>query len=218
MNDDVHDPDVAVSPTQARMAQAGPGEAAELLAAVIHSRQTVLPRRLGDPGPDAGQLAAILGSAAAAPDHAQLTPWRFVIVPRSARDRLADGFAEALVARDAQATPEQIAQAREKAHRAPLLMLAIGCLEGGDPEVDASERLISAGCAIQNILLTAHALGFGAALTSGKALKSPALHALFGLGPGEQALCFINIGTPHRRKPARERPAVAHYVSVLPDR
>ena len=205
------------SPAEALMANAAPGEAAELLAAVIHSRQTVLPRRLGDPAPDAAQLAVILGSAAAAPDHGQLTPWRFVIVPEAARSRLADAFAASLLARDAQATPEQVEQAREKAHRAPLLMLAIGQLEGGDPEVDASERLISAGCAIQNILLTAHAMGFGAALTSGKALKSQALRTLFALDAGEQALCFINIGTPHKRKPARERPAVDSYASVLAD-
>ena len=203
------------SPAEVLMAGAAPGEAAELLAAVIHSRQTVLPRRLGDPAPDAAQLATILGSAAAAPDHGQLTPWRFVIVPEAARERLAEAFAAALMARDAQATPEQVEQAREKAHRAPLLMLAIGQLEGGDPEVDASERLISAGCAIQNVLLTAHAMGFGAALTSGKALKSQALSALFNLASGEQALCFINIGTPQKRKPARDRPVVDSYVSVL---
>jgi nitroreductase len=205
------------NPAERLMASAAPGEAAELLAAVIHSRQTVLPKRLGDPAPDAQQLAMILGSAAAAPDHGQLTPWRFVIVPEAARSRLADVFATSLRARDPQATEEQVGQAREKAHRAPLLMLAIGQLEGGDADVDASERLISAGCAIQNMLLTAHALGFGAALTSGKALKSQALHALFGLASGEQALCFINIGTPHKMKPARQRPAADSYVTVLPD-
>ena len=203
------------SPAEAMLALAAPGEAAELLAAVIHSRQTVLPKRLGDPAPDAMQLQMILGSAAAAPDHGQLTPWRFVIVPEIARSRLADAFAAALIERDPQATTEQAEQAREKAYRAPLLMLAVGQLEGGDPEVDASERLISAGCAIQNILLTAHAMGFGAALTSGKALKSPALRTLFGLEPGEQALCFVNIGTPHKKKPARARPGVDSYVSTL---
>ena len=203
------------SPAERRMASAAPGEAAELLAAVIHSRQTVLPKRLGSPAPDAAQLALILGSAAAAPDHGQLTPWRFVIVPEDARSRLAGAFAASLVERDSQATPEQVEQAGEKAYRAPLLMLAIGQLESGDPDIDASERLISAGCAIQNILLTAHAMGFGAALTSGKALKSQALRTLFDLDAGEQALCFINIGTPHRRKPARQRPAVHNYVSVL---
>jgi nitroreductase len=205
------------SPAEVLLASAAPGDAAELLAAVIHSRQTVLPKRLGDPAPDAAQLSMILGSAAAAPDHGQLTPWRFVIVPGAARGRLADAFAASLLARDAQATAQQVEQAREKAHRAPLLMLAIGQLEGGDADIDASERLISAGCAIQNVLLTAHAMGFGAALTSGKALKSQALRTLFGLEPGEQALCFINIGTPHRRKPARERPAADSYVSVLSD-
>lgn len=191
------------------------GEPAELVAAVIHTRRTILPKRLVPPGPDAAQLALILASAAAAPDHGQLTPWRFVIVPDAARGRLAEVFAASLIERDPQATEEQMAQAREKAGRGPLLMLAIGRLEGGDAAIDAAERLISAGCAIQNMLLTAHALGFGAALTSGKALKSQALAQLFDLGSGEQALCFISVGTAHKVKPARQRPAVEQYVSVL---
>ncbi len=195
-----------------RMAAA---EHAEWVAALIHSRQTVLPKRLLAPGPDAAQLAMILQAAAAAPDHRQLTPWRFVIVPEDQRGRLAEAFAASLLERDAQATPEQLAQAREKAHRAPLLMLAIGRLSGGDPEIEAGERLVSAGCAIQNMLLTAHALGFGAALTSGKALGSRALRSLFGLSPEEQALCFISVGTVRERRPARARPAPEAYVSVL---
>lgn len=202
---------------EAKMADAAPGEAAELLSAVIHSRQTVLPRRLGEPAPDAQQLAAILASAAAAPDHGELTPWRFVIVPAGARVRLADAFAAALFDRDPQATEEQAAQAREKAFRAPLLMLAVGRLEDDDADIEPAERLISAGCAIQNILLMAHAMGFAASLTSGKALKSTALRTLFNLGPQEHALCFLNIGTPQRRKPARQRPGVQRYVTVLPE-
>ena len=77
------------SPVEVRMTGDTPADAAELLAAVIHSRQTVLPKRLDHPAPDAAQLALILGAAAAAPDHGQLTPWRFVIVPEDARSRLA---------------------------------------------------------------------------------------------------------------------------------
>lgn len=203
------------NPVEAALSPAAPAEAAEWVSALIHSRQTLLPKRLRAPGPDAAQLAMILSAAAAAPDHRQLTPWRFVIVPEAARGRLAEVFAASLQERDAQATPEQLSQAREKAHRAPLLLLAIGRLEGGDPEIDAGERLISAGCAIQNMLLTAHALGFGAALTSGKALKSRALRALFGLSDEERALCFISVGTARERKPARERPLPEAYVSAL---
>ena len=47
---------------------------ANALAALLQARQTVLPKRLGAPGPDAAQLAAILGAAAHAPDHGGLLP------------------------------------------------------------------------------------------------------------------------------------------------
>lgn len=196
-------------------AGATPLDPVDLVSTLIHSRQTILPKRLGAPGPDPAQLDLILTAAAAAPDHGQLTPWRFVIVPEAARGRLAEAFAAALLARDAEATPEQVSQAREKAFRAPLLLLAVARLTGGDPEVDAGERLVSIGCAIQNMLLTAHALGFGAALTSGKALGAAPLRTLFDLAEGERALCFLSVGTAGQRKPPRPRPRTDAYVSVL---
>lgn len=192
-----------------------PPEVVELAHALIHTRQTILPRRLDEPGPDAAQLQAILGAAASAPDHHELLPWRFVIVPAPARVRLAEAFAAALVQRDASATPSQIEQAREKAYRAPLLMLAVVRLRDQDAEIEPHERIVSAGCALQNMLLMAHALGFGAALTSGKALGSSALRRLFELGEDEQALCFVSVGTVVRAKRPRQRPAPRQYVSRL---
>lgn len=195
-----------------------PPEVVELAHALIHTRQTILPKRLAEPGPDAAQLQAILGAAASAPDHHELLPWRFVLVPAGARDRLAEVFATALVERDASATPQQVAQAREKAYRSPLLLLAVVRLRDDDAEIEPHERIVSAGCAVQNMLLMAHAQGFGGALTSGKALQSAPLRALFGLQPDEQALCFVNIGTVVKARPVRLRPQAAQYVSTLPDR
>ena len=195
-----------------------PPEVVELAHALIHTRQTILPKRLSEPGPDAAQLQAILGAAASAPDHHELLPWRFVLVPAGARDRLAEVFATALVERDASATPQQVAQAREKAYRSPLLLLAVVRLRDDDAEIAPHERIVSAGCAVQNMLLMAHAQGFGGALTSGKALQSAPLRTLFGLKPDEQALCFVNIGTVVKARPVRLRPQAAQYVSTLPDR
>ena len=195
-----------------------PPEVVELANALIHTRQTILPKRLAEPGPDAAQLQAILGAAASAPDHHELLPWRFVLVPAGARDRLPEVFAPALVERDASATPQQVAQAREKAYRSPLLLLAVVRLRDDDAEIAPHERIVSAGCAVQNMLLMAHAQGFGGALTSGKALQSAPLRALFGLQPDEQALCFVNIGTVVKARPVRLRPQAAQYVSTLPDR
>lgn len=192
-----------------------PLDLATLAAQLMQSRQTILPKRLVAPGPDAAQSEMILGVASSAPDHGQLLPWRFVVVPQEARVQLADVFAAALLERDAHATPEQVAQAQEKAHRGPLLLLMVVDAVRGDPEIDVYERIVSAGCAVQNMLLMATALGFGSALTSGKALKSAGLRALFGLQAGDHALCFVSVGTVQSRKKARLRPTPADYVTTL---
>ena len=142
--------------------------------ALIHTRQNISPKRLAAPGPSPAQLEQLLAAAAAAPDHGQLHPWRFVIIPQDKRALLAEVFAQALSERDPDATPEQIASAREKAQRAPLLILAVAQLGPAEPDIPAPERMVSLGCAIQNMLLTAHAMGFGSGLTSGQAMSSAA--------------------------------------------
>lgn len=188
---------------------------AEAALQLITGRHNVSPRRLVEPGPDAAQLQSLWEAAAAAPDHGELTPWRLVVVSAKRRADLGEAFARALIERDPGATQEQIEAAREKALRAPLLMLAVADLRPAEPDIPAAERLVSLGCAIQNMLLTAHALGYGSGLTSGQAMKSTALRQLFDLTPGEEAVCFVNIGTVERDKPPRVRPEATHFVRSL---
>jgi len=182
---------------------------------LIHSRQHISPKRLGDPGPDREQIEKILSAAGAAPDHGLLTPWRLIIIPPERRHLLAETFAEALAERDGEATEVQKQEARAKASRGPFLVLVVVRL---DPELGTThpqERIISAGCAIQNMLLTAHAMGFGAGLSSGRALYSQRMKVLFGLSAHEQPLCFMTLGTVLRRKSPRLRPVMADYTSTL---
>jgi nitroreductase len=186
------------------------------LATLMHARRTVLPMRLVPPGPEGNELELILGAASAAPDHGALVPWRFVIVPLPHRQRLAEVFAESLLQRDGAATPEQRGRAREEAFRAPVLMLALAQLGQGNDNIPSSERLISAGCAIQNMLLMATALGFGSALTTtGKALQSDGLRALFSLAEHDEPLCFISFGTAMASMAGSARPGLDRYVSEL---
>jgi nitroreductase len=79
--------------------------------------------------------------------------------------------------------------------------------------------MVSMGAAIQNILLGAHAMGFGAGLTSGQAMSSARLRSLCGLTAGELAVCCVNVGTVTRRKASsRLRPEPSSFVVVrLPD-
>lgn len=183
--------------------------------ALITSRQNILPKRLALPGPSAEQVNDMFCCAAAAPDHGVVMPWRFVLVPSDKRAELADVFGQALTERDADATAEQIEQAREKAFRAPFLALAIARLGPCEPDIDPLERMVSVGAAIQNFLLCAHSMGFGSSLTSGQAMRSNALRQLFRLSEGEQAVCCMNVGTVVKRKPARLRPDMAAFVSSL---
>jgi nitroreductase len=183
--------------------------------ALMQSRKTVLPKRLVSPGPNDAQLETILAAAASAPDHEQLLPWRLILVPAGARQRLAQVFADALLERDASASSAEIDQAREKAYRAPVLMLLVVDGDCGASEVDLCERIASAGCAVQNVLLMATAHGYGSALTSGKALKSTLLRDLFTLRSGELALCFVSIGTAVSAPKPRLRPSTSDYVSTL---
>lgn len=190
---------------------------ADTLRALMDARQTVLPKRLVDPGPDADELRDWLASATSAPDHDRLRPWRLVLVPAAQRPRLGQAFADALRERDPAATADQLEQAHDKALRAPVLLLVVVNGAVGDPEIDLNERILSAGCAVQNLLLMATARGWGSALTSGKALKSAALRALFALGPQEHALCCLSVGTASARKPTPPRPGVHEIVRTLTD-
>ena len=200
----------------ARALPQGDEDGFSIAQALIGSRQNVSPKRLVEPGPSSEQLEALLSLAAAAPDHGLLTPWRFIIVPAPQRHRLAEVFALALIDRDPGATLEQIESAREKAHRAPLLMVAVACLDRREPNTPELERMVSMGAAIQNILLGAHSMGFGAGLTSGQAMTSPRLRTLCGLGDAEVAVCCLNIGSVAKRKSAtRVRPLPAMFTSEL---
>lgn len=182
---------------------------------LIHSRQNISPKRLVAPAPSAQQLEQLFAAAAAAPDHGLLNPWRFIIIPQEKRMQLAEVFALALQDRDPGATPEQMETAREKAHRAPLLLLAVARLGPAEPDIQPLERMVSLGCAIQNMLLLAHAMGFGGGLTSGQAMRSARMRTLFALTEGEQPVCFVNIGTVSKRKPQQPRPGPREFASSL---
>ena len=183
--------------------------------ALIHSRQHVSPKRLIAPGPNLSQKLEILNAAGAAPDHGKITPWHFYEVTPKSRNLLGDLFANALIERDPTATLAQVEEAKQKAFRGPLLLLATVNLNNEQDEIPEQEKIISAGCAIQNILLMANALGFGSGLSSGKALYSQKMRELFLFKDKEQPLCFITIGTISTHKPNKIRPDVSSYKSIF---
>jgi len=187
-------------------------DVAAVTLALITSRYSVSPKRLVAPGPDQEQLQSLIEAAGCAPDHELLRPWRLVHIAPSQRPALGDVFVQALLERLPAATAQAQAQAREKAFRAPSLLLAVARLEPAHADVTEAERHVALGAALQNLLLAAHGQGFGAMLSSGHALRTGSFARAFALAPGEQALCFVSIGTPTEVR-RRHRPSARELVS-----
>jgi nitroreductase len=188
---------------------------AENFLALVCSRRSVAPKRLVEPGPCRADLETIVGAACSAPDHGGLQPFRVILVAEGSHPLLGEIFVEAKRRRLPDASSLMLDRERQKALNAPTLLVACARLHDGMADIPVSEQLVSVGAAIQNLLLAAHALGFGAILLSGEKTRDPLVRDAFGLGSDEMLVGFISIGTPDpSHHPLKHRRAVEAYLST----
>lgn len=171
--------------------------------------------KLGEPAPTPEQLAMIQQAALRAPDHARLRPWRFLRVSGDARERLGDIMADLLQQDRPDASEAELHSARAKPLRAPVIVIAVACLQE-HPKVPVMEQLLSAGCAMHAMLLAAYAQGLGGIWRTGPIASDTRLHARLGLATGETIVGFLYLGTPSQAVPATIRPDVDAHFSDWP--
>lgn len=160
---------------------------------------------LQGPAPSLQQLDAMLAAAARAPDHAQLKPWRFMLIQDEGLQALGELYAKATAAQG-NATPEQLAKARSMPLRAPMILVLVACLQE-HPKVPEQEQWITAGCAGHAILLAAQAMELGAFWRTGPLAKSALVQQGLGLAANERIAGFIYLGTPqHERRSSNRQP------------
>src|SRR5215218_7146880 len=130
----------------------------------------------------------ILESAVHAPNHRLTEPWRFHVFTGRGRGELARARAEtARLQAEAEGETEEMAagrvsRERKKAFRAPVV-IAVIC-EAGRDEVETLENYAACACAVQNMQLTAHALGLGAMWRTGPVAYHDRMRSFFGLKEG----------------------------------
>ena len=183
---------------------------------VIHAIETrqSIGRVKQDPVPKE-LIERILESAVHAPNHRITEPWRFHVFTGKGRGELARVRAEiARLQAEAEGEDEELAagrisRERKKAFRAPVV-IAVIC-ESGRDEVETLENYAACAAAVQNMLLTAHALGLGAMWRTGPVAYHDRMREFFGLGEGDTVVAHLYIGSPdmgerpRRRAPAREK-------------
>jgi len=163
--------------------------------AAIHNRHSVSPKYLQAPGPTPEEITQLVATACAAPDHGQLGPAEFIYVPDDMRAALADVFVAAAIEADPAIDEARQAQARERSLNGPCLLGLLVRLDRTNPTVPETEQWLSAGAAMQNMLLAAEAAGYRAKVVSGARVSSRAMRAAFRLESHEHLSCFIVIGT-----------------------
>jgi nitroreductase len=146
-----------------------------------------------EPAPDAATLDEILRAAMRAPDHGKLRPWRFIVLRGDARKRFGDVCVEAMKRREPEAPENMLEREREKPLRAPLIVVLAATIKEG--KIPAVEQLLAAGAAAQNVMVAAHALGFGAACKTGAPSYDAYVKEALGLAPSDAIVGFLYLGT-----------------------
>jgi nitroreductase len=169
---------------------------------IVLSRASAV--KLTDPGPSSEDLNTILNAGARAPDHGRLRPWRFLIVQKSARERLGGLLAQSLKSRDPTAPEQLLSREREKANRAPMIIVVAAAVQWEHPKIPPNEQIVATGAAVENMILTAHSLGYGSFWRTGPAAYDSNVKQGLGLAVTDQIIAFLYLGTISAPGPLRK--------------
>lgn len=182
--------------------------------ALLQTRRTVTAAFLDEPGPSASQLEQLITIAMRVPDHGKLAPWRFVALTKQVRAALAPQLRALRAADEPDLPVESLDKVDMIFQQAPLCLVVVSTAKS-HVKIPIWEQELSVGASTMNLIIGAHALGFGAQWLTGWATYNPDAKALFGVKPEEKIAGFIHIGTPTVPPVERPRPAVADHLQTL---
>lgn len=169
-----------------------------------------------------GLIKQVLASAIWAPNHYLTEPWKFFVLTGEGRRPLGRTLAE--IAKETMENPDseenqiKLKKQEEKVNRAPVI-IAVAVEPSDNPKVVRIEEFGAVYAAIQNMLLTAHALGLGAIWRTGKPCYHKKMNQLFGLSQTASVLGFIYLGYPDMpKRKGRRTPVETKTVWINSDK
>ncbi|NOU95472.1 nitroreductase [Paenibacillus sp. LMG 31456] len=158
-------------------------------------------------------IEKLLEAAAWAPNHHTTEPWRFFVMTGQGRQVLGDAYADiGMKEMDQKKTAEELEISRkkhaDKAFRAPVV-IAVAVSPSSAAGVNQMEEFAAVHSAVQNMLLAAHGMGFGAVWRTGEPAYHPRMKQAFGLSETEQIVGLIYVGYPANPQQPGKRESVA---------
>jgi nitroreductase len=182
---------------------------------VLHRLQTRRSANIPDlsgPGPTEAEIETLLTVAARVPDHGKLVPWRFLVLRKDTRARLAESLVACFRRDHPDATPDQIEKERARFANSPLIVAVIS-RAAPHAKIPEWEQILSAGAVCMNLLHAANALGYGANWVTGWPAYDRSCLDLLGVGENERVAGIIHIGTPPGPREDRARPKLDEIVT-----
>lgn len=159
--------------------------------------------RLQTPVPNAEELENIMQAAMRAPDHAGLTPWRFIVCQKKGLSKLGDIFEQAAI--EADMTVAEIERAPQLPKRAPMVIVAITKFKE-HAKVPWIEQVASTSCAVSAMQMAALAQGYGGVWRTGSYAQNEFVKEALELIEQDEIVGFLYLGTPVTKplpKPAK---------------
>ena len=171
----------------------------------IKSRRSI--GNLSIPAPTESQIKAAIDCAVTAPDHKKLQPWRFIVTQGNARHELGRAFLVAAEAKAAQEGDTLSEKDRQKTYnmplRAPVIITVVTQMQV-HKKVPSFEQMLSAGAAVQNLILALKAQGFSTVWRTGLLCNEPAVKAYFDVGADDYVTAFVYTGSSPCDMPTRK--------------
>ncbi len=148
-----------------------------------------------------------------APNHKLSDPLKFVALRGDARKRLGEVWATAEAHRTGTDVESRLAKDGQKPLRAPLILVV--AVHTSADAVRAEEDYATGAAATQNVLLAAHALGYGAIWRSGDMIRSPQVRAFLGLDPTDRIVGAVYVGELVEDPPSAPEREVDKHLTIL---
>ena len=179
----------------------------------LQNRASIPAKYLTDPAPDTEAIRKICTAGLAAPDHAAMRPWRFIVIEGDKRHRLSDVFVEVALTQDKDLPEDKLQRIREKPLRSPLIITVVIKITPDHPKTPEIEQILSAGAAAQQMQLAASALGFGSVWLTGPNAHSDIVRRALGVESPDLIAGFLYLGTSTIKAPRPKRPDVDDHLS-----
>lgn len=166
-----------------------------MLETIIRTRRSVKPESYTNEPVSDEIIQAMLENAQWAPTHARTEPWRFMVCTGNGLSSFASFQAELY---KSTTTAENFNQIKyEKLLSGPLKashLILIGMKRQPTQKLPVVEEVAAVSCAVQNMLLTAHAYGVGAYWSTGGMTYHPEMRTFMQLEEHDQCLGMIYVG------------------------